>query len=130
MLNVSRNKMNQTIKFGQLIQYNKYFSSNNHVENVAGRLVLDIKKNNNKNKKTKSFIWVVEKLSGKWSAAQFQCIYIALNSAYNINKLSNFRLLFQFWFFRNGSGNNFFTTFCAWFFKKNISHVNWPNFIV
>ena len=48
--------MNQTIKFGQLIQYNKYFSSNNHVENVAGRLVLDIKKNNNKNKKTKSFI--------------------------------------------------------------------------
>ena len=26
----------------------------------------------------------------------------------------------QFWFFKNGSGTSFSTTFCAWFFKKNI----------
>ena len=35
-------------------------------------------------------------------------------------------------FLRKESGNSFSTTFCVWFFKKNVSHVifyNWPNLI-
>ena len=28
----------------------------------------------------------------------------------------------QFWFFRKGSRNSFSTTFCVWFFNKNVSH--------
>ena len=50
----------------------------------------------------------------------------------------NFRLLIeryaQFWFFRKGSEKSFFTTFYAWFFENNVSHlmlysIKWPNFI-
>ena len=29
----------------------------------------------------------------------------------------------QFWFFRKGFGSSFSTTFCVWFFKKNVFHV-------
>ena len=42
--NISRRKGNQTIKFGQAMEYNKkniFFK--NHAENEAGRLVLDIR---------------------------------------------------------------------------------------
>ena len=38
----------------------------------------------------------------------------------------------QFWLFRKGSSNSFFTTFCVWFFKKMFLMLyctNWPNFI-
>ena len=35
--NISRSDGNQTIKFGQLIEYNSFFK--NYVENEAGRLV-------------------------------------------------------------------------------------------
>ena len=54
----------------------------------------------------------------KWSAPQFQCISIALNLAYNKNNLHKaldywFRDILIFWFFREGSGNSFSTTFCV-----------------
>ena len=41
--------------------------------------------------------------------------------------IQNFRILIQryaqFWFFKKGSGNSFSTTFCEWFFKKNVFQV-------
>ena len=41
--NISRSKDNQTMKFGQLIEYNKKdFFFNNHAENKAGRPVPDL----------------------------------------------------------------------------------------
>ena len=40
--NISRSKCNQTVKFDQLIQYNKMFLFKNHAENESGRLVLDL----------------------------------------------------------------------------------------
>ena len=40
--NISRSKSNQTMKFGQLMKYNKIFSIKNHVENEAERLVPDL----------------------------------------------------------------------------------------
>ena len=40
--NISRSKSNHTIKFGQLIEYNKKFSFKNHAENEAGTLLPDI----------------------------------------------------------------------------------------
>ena len=40
--NISKTKGNQTMTFGQLIEYNKkYFSSKIYAENEAGRLVPD-----------------------------------------------------------------------------------------
>ena len=49
----------------------------------------------------------------------------------------NFRLLIrrysQSWFFRKESGKSSSSTFCIWFFKKNVFmlySINWPNFIV
>ena len=39
---ISGIKGNQTIKFGQVIEYNKKFSSKNHAKNEAGRLVPDL----------------------------------------------------------------------------------------
>ena len=52
--------------------------------------------------------------------------------------VQNLRLLIQrcaqSWVFRKRSGNSFSTTFCVWFFKKNVSHmlcsINWPNIII
>ena len=40
--NISQSKSNHTIKFGQLIEYNKRFSFKNHAENEAGTLLPDI----------------------------------------------------------------------------------------
>ena len=42
LTNISRSKSNHTIKFGQLIEYNKRFSFKNHAENEAGALLPDI----------------------------------------------------------------------------------------
>ena len=57
----------------------------------------------------------------------FNIIWIALNLVYNKEKLESIRLLIhrytQFWFFREGCGNSFSTTFYVWFFKKNVSHI-------
>ena len=42
VLNISRNKGNQTMKFTQLIEYDKIFSFKNHSESEAGGLVPDV----------------------------------------------------------------------------------------
>ena len=43
MPNISQSKSNQTIKFGQLIEYNKkIFLFKNNAENETGRLVPDL----------------------------------------------------------------------------------------
>ena len=39
--NISRSTCNQAMKFGQLIDYNKYFFFKNHAENEARNLVAD-----------------------------------------------------------------------------------------
>ena len=40
--NISRNKGNQTMKFGQLMKYNmRTFSLKNHTQNMVEKLVLD-----------------------------------------------------------------------------------------
>ena len=40
--NISHSKGNQTMKFGQLIEYNKIFFFKNYAENEATRLVPDL----------------------------------------------------------------------------------------
>ena len=40
--NISQSKDNQTLKFGQLIEYNKIFFFKNYLENEAERLVPDL----------------------------------------------------------------------------------------
>ena len=72
MPNISRNKSNQSMKLGHLIEYNKgNIFLQSHAENEVGRLVPDLL------------------ISGKskCSATYFQYISIALNLAYNKNKL-------------------------------------------
>ena len=39
--NISRIKEDQTMKFGQVIQYNRHIFVENHTQNVAGKLFLD-----------------------------------------------------------------------------------------
>ena len=65
----------------------------------------------------------------KWSITLFQNTSIALNLAYNKKKLYKTldhwsRDILNFLFLRKGSGNSFYTIFCVWIFKKNISHVS------
>ena len=40
--NIPRSERNQTMKFGQLIEYKRIFFFRNYAENVTGRLVPDI----------------------------------------------------------------------------------------
>ena len=121
LLNISRIKANQTIRFCQLVEHNKrnillQKSCRKWGRETDPRPLLYIKK---------AFYKVK---ASKWSAAWFHYISIALKLEYNKNKLyKTLRLLIQrntqFWFFRKGSGNSFSTTFFVWFFKKNVSHV-------
>ena len=76
--NISQSKGKQSIKFGQLIEYNKIFFLKSHAENKAGRLIRDLVL-----LFKKSFICG----KSKWPAASFQYILIGLNMAYNKNKL-------------------------------------------
>ena len=64
-----------------------------------------------------SFFWG----NSKCSASYFQYILIAFNLAYSKYKM--YKTYAQFWFFRKGSGNSFFATFCVWFSKNNVYHV-------
>ena len=76
---ISESKDSQTMKLGQLIEYNKrgtFFK--NYAENEAGRLVWDLFLFF-----WKSLIWG----ESKWSAAKFRYISIALNLQYNESKL-------------------------------------------
>ena len=109
------------MKFGQFIEYNK---SNIFLQ--------------------KSY----RKWDGETSSRSlfvFQEVYSLVSRYFDIPQISKqwkqtsykFRLLIeryiQFWFFRKGSGNSFFTTFCVWFSKKTmflmLYSINWPNFI-
>ena len=86
--NISQSKDNQTIKFGQLIEYNK---RNFFLQKLCGK----------RGRETSSrplFIFLKSLIWGesKWSAASLRYISIALNLPYNKNNLYNaFRLLIQ-----------------------------------
>ena len=81
------------MKFGQLIEYN------------TGNIFL-------------------QKSCRKWTIF---CFLFFIFLVHNKNKLwINFELIqrcAQFWFFSKGSGNRISTTFCVWFFKKNVFYV-------
>ena len=42
IFNISRSKCNQTVKLGQIMEYEEYFASRNHAENEARKLVPDL----------------------------------------------------------------------------------------
>ena len=69
--NISQSKGNQTMKFGQLIEYDRRnIFSKNYAENEAGRVVPDL------------FLFFKKSLirgESNWSAALFRYIAIALN---------------------------------------------------
>ena len=113
--NISRSKGSQTMKFGQLIEYNTRNIFSQKSCRKAVRLVLDL------------FLFS-QKASNEVKATGLQLsfnVLIALNLAYNKNK--NFRILIQRYaelrFFRKASGTSFSTTFCVWFFKKKVSYI-------
>ena len=117
------------MKLGQLIKYNK--------RNIfllklcrkwAGELTTDL------------FLFFQICLiwgKSKWSAAQFQCMYIALNVGYNKNKLHKTldywsRDMLNFNFPEKGMGLVFPPHFVDDFSRKMflLYSINWPNFIV
>ena len=123
---VLQSKVNQTMKFGQLIEHNK---RNNFLPKLFGKW----------DRETssrplfifwKSLIWC----ESNWSAVYFRYISIALTLPYKKSKVYKTldywsRDLLNF----NFSGNSFSTIFCVWFFQKKIFLmlycINWPNLI-
>ena len=67
--------------------------------------------------------WLIWSKSN-WSAAWFQYFSIALNFGYNKNNLHK---TLDYWsrdiLSFNFPGKGLYTTFCVWFFKKNVSYV-------
>ena len=129
--NISQSKDKLRIIFGQLIKYNKSYTFLQKSCRKWGRETSSAPLFAFWN----SFIWG----KSKRSAAQY--ILIDLNLAYetikqysmknnpkNKETLCDFKLLILrytgFWFFQKRSGNSFFTAFCVWFIKKNVSHVS------
>ena len=105
------------MKFGQLIEYNK-------------RKIFLQKLCRRWDREASSRLFILKKCliwgKSKWSAAYFQYISIALSLGYNKSKLYKMldywsRDMLNFNFPEKGSWASFSTTFCVWFFKKNIS---------
>ena len=114
MLNISQIKGNQTMKFGQLIEYNRI-----NISNETGRLVRDL------------FLFVKKAL---YKVKQVACSLVSLyfNSPYETWRLLIQRQT-QFWFFRKVSGNSFSAIFCVWLSTKmflKLYSITWSNFIV
>ena len=126
-INISRSKENQTMKPGQLIEYNK---RNTFLENLCGKWGRETSPRSFFSFK-KSLIWGKR----KWFAAQFQYVSIAFNMAYHKNKLYKtldygFRDMLNFNFSEKGLG---LISPSHDFFKKlflMLHSINWPNFIV
>ena len=121
---ISQSKGNQTIKCGQLIEYNK--------RNVF--LQKSCRKRGRETNSRKSFIWG----KSKWSAAWFQYILLALNLAYNKNKLYKTlgywsRDMLNFDFLEKGLGivspPHFLYDISRKMFVM-LYYINWSNFIV
>ena len=118
--NISRSKGNQAMKLGQLTECTKRNIFHQKLCRKWGR----------ETSSRPLFIFQKSLILGKSkrSAAWFQYTSIALNLAYDKNKL--YKTL-DYWsrdmlnlnFSEKESGTSFSTTFCVWLFKKNISHV-------
>ena len=118
--NISQSQEDQTMKFGQLIEYDK---RNIFLQKFCGKW--------GKETSSRPLFIFLKKLKMRWKQAvcRLVSLYIslALNLLYNKNKLYKTldywsRENALFWLFRKGSGANFSTTFCV-FFKRNVSDV-------
>ena len=128
MPNISQSKDNQTMEFGQLIEYNK---GNIFLEKLC-------RKRGRETSSRPLFIFWKSLIWGesKWSAASFQCILIALNLPYNKNKQYKtldhwFRDMVNFSFPEKGLGlvlPNFVYDFSTKMFLMLYSFTR-PNFI-
>ena len=130
MPNISRSKVNQTMKLGHLIKYNKrkFFLQKSCWKwgsETSPRPLFTF---------GKTLIWG----KTKWSPAYFQYVSIALNLAYNKNKLyktSDYwsRDTFSFKFSEKGlwivSPSHFVHDFSRKIFLV-LQFINWPNFTV
>ena len=125
---ISKSKNNQTMKSGQLIEYNmRNFFLKNHTQNVVENLVPNpFLKNQNW-----AYLWIS---SPKFT--QFVYIVCQVEGSRNILKLSCRPLTFTsskaFLKSKKRSGTSISASFCAWFFKKNflsLYSIDWPNFI-
>ena len=117
-LTMSRSKGNHTTQFGQLINYIK---RNNFLQKSCGKWSMRT-----------SFrpLFVVKKTLYEVKASGVQLSFnnfVVLNLVQWKKTAWNFRLLIQryaqFWVCRKESSISFSTTFCVWFFKRNVSHV-------
>ena len=130
LLNISRSKCNQTMKFGQLIECYKrniflQKSCRKWGKETSSRPLFIF---------WKRFIWG----KSKWSAVLCQYLWVALSLAYNKNKLYktlNYqsRDLLDFDFLEGGLGIASLPHFVYSFPRKMflmLYTINWPNFIV
>ena len=112
--NISRSKGNQTLKFGQVIEYNRNIFlpklRRKWGRKTSSRPLLFFKK----------ALYQVKQVVCSLVSITFNSPQLAKQKIYIY--ISNFRILIQkyaqFWFFRKGYGNGSSTTFCVWFSRK------------
>ena len=129
MPNISRSKMNQAMKLGQLIKYNK---RNIFLQNLCRKW----------GRETSSWpLFIFKKcvtwLKNKWALAYFQCISIALNLAYDKKMCKTVdhwsRDIFNFNFPEKGLGlvsQPYFVDDSSRKMFLMLYSVNWPCFVV
>ena len=130
MLNISRIKGNQIMKFSQLIEHPK---KNIFLPNLCRKWGMETSSRPLFFKKKKSFILGKSKCSVVW----FYYISIALKFAYNRNKLFKplncwFRDMLNFYFLGKGLGIVSPAHFVYDFSRKvflMLYSINWPNFV-
>ena len=131
---ISRSKSHQTMKFGQLIEYNiKNIFLKKSTQNMVGKRVLDpFLKNQNW-----AYLWIN---CVKSSTACFYCMPGWGLSKHIKTKLQTICFYLPKAFLKNNknmSGTNLLASFSAWFLRKNISpviffniNITWPDFPV
>ena len=125
MPNISGIKGNQTMKFGELLEFNRFFLKNN-AENEAGTIVPDL------------FLFFKKAPYTEWSTACFRYISLAFKLEYSKNKLYKTwdywsRDILYFDFSEKCLGIVFPPRFAYYFSTKiflMLHSVNWQNLIV
>ena len=105
----SRSKSNQAMKFGQLIEYIK---RNSFLQKSCRKWGREIS--------SRSFLVFNKALN----EVQVACSLLLIHFD-KLYKTLNYwsRDMLNFDFLDKGLGKSFYTAFCVWFFKKNVSHV-------
>ena len=111
--NISRSKDNQTMKFGQVMEYNmgNYFLENSFTKCDGKTIPKPFSKNSKLSISLDQFLFIVGQVEGYRNILKLSCRSLSFISykAFVKNK--------------KRSGTTLCASFCAWYLKKNISFI-------